>query len=192
MRQLAGVRFEVTLDARGQAVKLAGYDLVLTRLAQENPVTAKRVRALLTEESFKVAIEDLFGFIPEKAVVPGETWERKSLLRLGPLGTITLENRYTLREMADALQVARVDVTTKADYKPAPLGLKPSLKITAGKVRLLKSSGQLWVNVACGRLVRSESKHTLQVTLQLHRGEARTEMDLHQEQSRTIHILDKR
>jgi len=191
LKQLEGARFQVTLDARGQVVKLSGYDDLLKKFAKDDPLNARLVRALMTEESFKVALVSLFGFVPGKAVAKGDSWDHKSPLPLGPLGVLTLDDRYTLEGVDEASMIASVSVTGKGSYAPPQKAPDPALKITCGEIRLLSAAGTLYFDAAHGRLQRSEIKSRLEGTLQVSVRGSPVTMQLEQEGERKVRVLEK-
>jgi Family of unknown function (DUF6263) len=191
LKRLEGSVFKVTLDRAGKVIKLTGHDALLRQIAKENPANAKLVRALVTEECFKNGIEEWSAILPEKAVAKGQSWQRTTALPLGPLGGFTLDNRYTLEEIDEAANIARIALTATGQYAPPRHAVDPALNIRGGELRLTRSSGTLRFDIAHGRLLYSEGKQSLQGTLRLDARDARLPMELHQEQVRTIRFLER-
>jgi hypothetical protein len=191
LKQLEGAIFQVTLDSRGQVAKLTGYDELLKKIAKNDPLNTRLVRSLMTDASFKVALASLFGFVPEKAVAKGDSWERKSLLPLGLLGDITLDDHYTLDDLEEAGKIAKVAALSKGAYAPPRKAPGPALKISGGEIRLLKSSGTLHFDAARGRLLSSVVTSRLEGTLQVTVRDAAVTMQFEQDANRNIRVLEK-
>jgi hypothetical protein len=191
LKQLEGARFQVTLDPRGNVVKFNGYDELLKKLAMNDPLYAKLVRALMPEESFKLALTRLFGFLPAKAVAKRAGWERKHVLPLGPLGVLNLDERYTLDDVEEAGTTVKLTMTGKGKYVPPQKPAEPALKISSGEIRLLSSTGAFRFDAAHGRLLGSETKSRLEGTLHVTVRDAALTMHLEQAGTHRLRVLDK-
>jgi hypothetical protein len=191
LKQLEGARFQVTLDTHGQVVKLTGYDELLKKIAKHDPLNAKLVRALMTEESFKVSLASVFGFAPAKAVGKGDSWEHKSFLPLGPLGGFNLEDRYTLEDVEEAAKTARLSVISRGSYAGPQKTSDRALKVSGGEIRLLRSVGTLRFDAAHGRLIGAETNSRLEGTLQVTVRDAPVTMHLEQQAERKVRVLEK-
>jgi hypothetical protein len=191
LKQLEGASFQVTLDARGQVIKFAGYDELLKKIAKTDPLNAKPVRALMSEDSFKAGLTSLFGFVPEKKVARGDSWEHKHVLPLGPLGVLNLDDRYKFEDVEEAGKIVKVALTSHGTYAAPPQTPDAALKIARGEIRLLKSVSTLRFDAARGRLLGSETKSRLEGTLQVVVRDAPVTMYLEQEAQRKLRVFEK-
>ncbi len=187
LKQLEGTSLEVTLDSTGKVRRLDGYAELVRKLANDSG-SARLVRTLLPEDSFKASAEALFSFVPAKEVTKGDKWQQQLKLPLGPFGSLQAENTCTL-ENDDKL--ATVAVTGKATYSPPASNDDSDFKVTGSDVRVEKSGGTLKFDVAAGRLVEAQMQRNLRATFTLMAPGGTLPMELRQEQTVTTRVLDK-
>ena len=191
LQQFVGASFLIGIDAKRAVTRFDGYEQLIKKIVKDNPVNAKLVRALMTEESLKAGIQDLLAVAPNQEVMPGKSWTGKTTLPLGPLGTLVLVNAYKLESINKASKEAKITMTAKASYTPPGPNQDLSLKVTGGDIRLEKVAGTFFFDAVRGRLLRSETRHTLEGTLKVVIRDAPIEMELHQEQSLKRRLLEK-
>jgi hypothetical protein len=189
--QFVGATFLIGIDSKRNITRFDGYEQLIKKIVKDNPVNAKLVRALMTEESLKAGIQDMLAVAPNQEVKPDKTWTGKTTLPLGPLGTLALVNTYKLVSVAEASKDAKITMTAKASYTPPAANQDLSLKVAGGDIRLEKAAGTFFFDAVRGRLLRSESSHTLEGTLKVTIRDAPVEVELHQEQSLKRSVLEK-
>ena len=74
--------------------KVEGVAEFIKQLAGEDE-TANLMKEFISEDMFTKSLESAFGFVPEKAVKVGDTWNRETKLSMGPLGGFKLNNNFT-------------------------------------------------------------------------------------------------
>src|SRR5262249_4281629 len=136
-------------------------------------------------------IQDLLAVAPNQEVTAGKSWTGKTTVPLGPLGTLALVNAYKLESINKASKEAKITMTAKASFTPPGANQDLSLKVTGGDIRLEKAAGTFFFDSVRGRLLRSETRHTLEGTLKLVIRDAPLDVELHQEQSLKRRILEK-
>jgi hypothetical protein len=189
--QFVGATFLIGIDAKRAITRFDGYEQLIKKIVKDNPVNVKLVRALMTEESLKAGIQDMLAVAPTREVMSDKTWTSKTTLPLGPLGTLTLVNTYKLAALAEASKEAKITMTAKASYTAPDPNPNLSLKVTGGDIRLERIAGTYFFDTIRGRLLRSESSHTLEGTLKVTIRDAPVEMDLHQDQTLKRRVLEK-
>jgi hypothetical protein len=191
LKQLEGASFQLTFDARRRVTRVAGYQRFVDQAAKDNPANAKLVRTLLTEDSFKTTAEELLGFVPDKEVANGDSWQKKLTFPLGPVGTLALSNTYTLDTGDEASGLAKISLSGKASYKPPVAEIDPSVKIGGGNIRLVKSAGELQFDIRRGRVLRLEYRQTLQGTFHIIMRDANVDMEFSQDQDVSLSVAEK-
>jgi hypothetical protein len=191
LSQFVGATFLIGIDSQRKISRFDGYEQLIKKIVKDNPVNAKLVRALMTEESLKAGVQDMLAFIPDKEVGPGKSWQGKTTSPLGPLGSLALLNTCTLKSIDEASKEAKITVMAKATYKPPAPNQDLGLKVSGGALRLANAAGTIVFDTVRGKLLRSEFKQTLEGSLKVTIREAPLEVELHQEQSLKRRVLEK-
>jgi hypothetical protein len=198
LRHFQGAVFRITLDGKQRVTGFEGYKALVDRVARENPDAAELLRKVLTRENLQQPVEALLGFAPEKAVAKGDHWQIKSKVPFANFGALNVTDTYTLegKEQAEK-DVARVSIARAVTYAPPPAAGGLPFKVVSGDVKVVKESkekkvskGSLLFNVAAAKVVRLEMHQTLRGLFTVALGNQRLELEIEQEQSRTVRVLD--
>src|SRR6516165_4776140 len=73
------------------------------------------LKSILGEEALKQMSDPAFASIPPKPVKKGDTWEKKSTLNMGPIGTYESTYKYTYEGKQEKLDKIKVDTTLRYD-----------------------------------------------------------------------------
>jgi hypothetical protein len=96
--RLQGAVFKMTLSPDNQIQRLDGYQEWLQKLSTAIPVAEMdRIRLLIPETDLRNAVNEGFGFLPEKEVRLNQSWKKKSELNLAPAGVLTCMLNYTYK-----------------------------------------------------------------------------------------------
>ena len=76
--KLKGCTFRVTISPTGRVLKLEGYDNFVKKMSDGQADSEKSIRAACPESSVRKWLEDTLAYLPEKAVKPGDRWQRES------------------------------------------------------------------------------------------------------------------
>jgi hypothetical protein len=196
-QQLAGVAFKVTLNPKGEVIKLEGYDKMLDHVAKDDENARKAVKALLSEESLMKAAEEVFAFLPEKPVKTGDTWTREAKRSLGPLGTLQLTRKYSYDgpETVDGRSLERITFTGSGVFTPGAKTEAPfQFKVEKGDVKVPEYKGSVWFDAAAGRPVKSEWNLRIKSEVTIKAGESKDGIDTDQTQDLTVkmRVLDQK
>jgi Family of unknown function (DUF6263) len=96
-----GANLIITMSHDGKVKKVDGVSEFLKQMAGEDE-TAKLMKEFLSEDTFTKSLENAFGFIPEKTVKVGDTWNRETKLSMGPLGGFKINNNFTYAGKKDS------------------------------------------------------------------------------------------
>jgi hypothetical protein len=194
VRRLAGATLRITLDGHQRVVKIEGFQKLVDDLARADEDAARIFRALVTEAAVRRPAELLLGFTPEGPVLKGDSWQVKSAVPFGPLGTLHLVDTYTLEGPESAEKdLVKVTLKSTATYSPPEkaAGVGLPFKIQKGDVKVKEALGSLLFNLATGRLVQSERQRDVQGVLVLApTAHVQLEMEVEQRQKTAARVFD--
>lgn len=188
--KLQGATFEVTLK-KGKVTKLKGYDDFIKKLADGDEMTGKFAKMLLSEETLKKSIEDLFGGLPARPISTGDTWSQEATIPFGPLGSFKTSKDMTYKEKdKDGVLIT---YKSKMSYIP-PKGegaFAGLLKIVKGNIKSENAKGSVLFNAEKGRLVRSTFSMLAKGTMTVEVMGNQLELDISADQTTTTRVLTK-
>jgi Family of unknown function (DUF6263) len=145
--------FTFTIDPSGKIIgKLDGYDELMKKFSGGNEAVEQSNRAGLPENLFKEELNDMFGFLPGKAVSKGDTWTRPERIALR-FGKLAGDATYTYQ--GKGKDGEQIDVSHKWTYT-APTEPVDGLKISKGDLKVAEASASIVVDPEAGRLVRNK------------------------------------
>ena len=183
--------FTIHLSPRGAITRFEGYDAFLKKLAEQDAAEAKKLKAVAGEDVLRAPLVQIFDFMPTGPVKKDQSWERDSVVPMGPMGTFKLNTQFTFLGLkGGAEQIATKSTLTFAPGRAdaGELGFKIlkldlTKKVAAGKI--------LFDNVK-GRLVSEEMILPLAGTMVIELMGAPVEVQLVGTETRTIRMLEKR
>jgi len=186
--KMAGSVFTVTLNGKGEVVKILGFDDLIKKLSENNEEVGKLLKSILTEDTMKQGLQEAFSFVPGKPVNPGDTWKRQMRLSMGPMGTFIVDLDYTFQGKGkEGEEIALKGVYSYEAPKAGAGGLP--FKVTKGEFKTDEAKGLLIFDAVAGRLVRNEFKAKLNGTMTIAVGDQNAQMDLKQETDTKIRVL---
>jgi len=198
-KNLIGSEFKVTFDKTMTVEKVDGRDAMLAKLQSANPQMEAVLRKVLTEDAMKQMADPTFGVQVAGDKKPGDTWEKKVSLSLGPIGSYDVTNKFTYKgkntEGTDAAEkdLDRIEVTSTLVYK-APTEQEGLLfRIKGGTLETDTKDvkpGYVLFNTKSGRIVKSSLTVKLKGTLQVTVGGQDAAVDLFQEQTTEVQTSD--
>jgi hypothetical protein len=194
-QQLVGAAFKVTLSPRGEVAKFEGYDDLVKKLAGDDPAARKAVQSIMPEESLKASVSEAFGFLPDKPVKTGDSWERETTRSLGPFGSITSKRKYSYdgSEMVEGKPLEKISFTAASTYNP-PKAAEPNafqFQVAKADLKLEDVKGTFLFDAAAGRLVHSEMGLKMKGTVVIVVMGTNLETEAQQDQTIKMRVLDK-
>jgi hypothetical protein len=192
-KNLIGTEFTVSLK-NGAVEKVDGKDELLKKLGSANAQMEALLKKVLSDEALKQMSDPTFGLTPAKEMKKDESWEKKSSINLGPIGSYDLTYKFTYKgKDADKKELDRVEILPTLAYKPPAEGgdgllfrIKPG-----GKLETVDPKpGFLLFDPKTGRVVTSQIKVVLKGQLNVTVGGTDTTVDLYQEQTTTVNTKD--
>ena len=127
---LKDAEFTVTLGKNYKVEKVDGKDDFIKRLGANSAQMEALLKKVMTDEALKEMADPTYKLFPDGPKKKDETWERKALLPLGPVGTydLTYKFKYLGPETAEGPKkgLDKIEVTTIIKYsapKDNPEGL---------------------------------------------------------------------
>jgi hypothetical protein len=190
MEKMKGATFTITLTPDGKITKFEGFQDLVKQLAAADENTAKLIRAIVNEAMVTSAVEQAFGFLPDKAVKKGETWTREGTLPLGPLGDFKSANTYTYNGKTENGEAIGVQQTMR--YIPPKGGdLAGLFKIVRGDLKAKKAETSYIFDAEKGRLVSATLSTLIHGTLTVDFTGMETQVELSMDTTGTSRVLDK-
>ncbi len=191
-KALVGSEFKLTLDKDYKVIKIEGRDDFLKKLTQANQQMEPLLKRILSEEAMKQMADPTFGLLPPNAVAKNDTWERKSALNLGPIGSYDSDLKYTFEGPDEKnADLAKIRVDTTLTYKPpTDGGDQLPFKIKDAKLTSKNAKGEILFDVKKGRLDKSTQSLELEGQLDIEIGGMAQKVDLKQKQETTISTSD--
>jgi hypothetical protein len=109
-KALVGSEFTLTIDKNMKITKIEGRDEFLKKLVQGNQ-QAPLLQTIISDEALKQNVELVLIMLPNKPVKKGDTWNRKAILNMGPIGTFDTDYKYTY-EGPDNNKLQKIKVET--------------------------------------------------------------------------------
>src|SRR5262245_47510877 len=94
--KLIGTGYTALITKQGKLVKLLGYDAFVRKLVENEAGPEKTLRTLLSEDSLRDDLEEIFPLLPEKPVRAGDHWKRETTEPLPPFGSLHTTVDYAL------------------------------------------------------------------------------------------------
>jgi hypothetical protein len=184
--RLRGSTFTATVEpAQRKVGKLEGVAEWLKAVQAEEPSLRDALADLIDAETLRAEMENLLvGFLPGKAVRPGERWKRPGTVALGPLKSFSGEAEYVAKGKAavDGQQLEQIDVTWTLSYQAPPKGSGGLLlNVVEGKLKPSQARETYWFDAQAGRLVRVERSFRVRGPLTVAVGNERVVVDVEQE-----------
>ncbi len=195
--KLKGVVLRLTLNAKGDVTKVEGYAELIKKLTEDaDGELADTIKATVTEDSLKRSAQLALGFLPDRPVKRGDTWERKARTSLGPLGSMEVTNRYVSEgpENVEGKSAEKIVFTTEATYEAPKPSDKPALyQVLKGELKSEGGKGAAYFDAAAGRLVKFENTIRLRGALTLATsGGGTVNTEVQQEETTTIRVTDQK
>ncbi len=194
-KNLIGLEFTVTFAANNVIEKVDGRDEALKKLSAINPQMEAVLKTILSDEALKEMTDPSAGLATAVAKGVNETWEKKSVLALGPIGSYDRTYAYTYKgKDADPTkkELDRVDVKPTLTYKPPAVGTESlPFRIKAGTMATKEvKQGSMLYNAKTGRTQEVRFHVIMEGELDVTIGMADTKVKLYQDQKNELDTAD--
>ena len=123
LRNLVGLEFTITYGKDMVIEKVEGAEQAIDKLKTVNSQMEPVLKAILSDEAVKEMTDPTAGLSAPAGKSPGEKWDKKSTITLGPIGSYERQTTYTY-EGKDAAnkELDRVKIEPKLTYKAPVAG----------------------------------------------------------------------
>src|SRR5262249_43494309 len=151
-------KFKIVLSPEMKVLRVEGRDEFVKRLIAANEQLKPLLSQILTDEALKQMADPAFSVLPGRPVKKGDTWERKTTLNMGPIGSYDCTYKYTFDGLAEKdKNIANIKVDSTLKYI-APQGSPPNafpFQIVKADLASKDGTGQIQFDIAKGRVVTS-------------------------------------
>jgi hypothetical protein len=190
---LKDTEFTATIGKNYKVESVTGKDEFVKKLGAGNVQMDALLKKVLTDEALKEMVDPTAKLLPDSPKKVGETWEKKTSLNLGPIGSYEL--LYKIKYAAVEKDKDKLEVETVITYtapKENPEGLlfriKDGSKLTSDPAG---SKGTVLFDPKTKRIESAEINITLKGDLVVVIGGTDTRVELTQVQKTLINTQDK-
>jgi len=164
-KALIDAEFTYTYNKKeGKIEKIDGRDAFVKKLTDANPQMKPLLEKILSEKALMDMAEPTFAALPGGEKTPNQSWNKKTTLDMGPIGTYNNDYTYTFTGLDEKdKKLAKIKVENKLTYKPGDSnqGGLP-FKITSANLTASEAAGTILYDTEKGRI--SKSNMTLKLT----------------------------
>jgi Family of unknown function (DUF6263) len=191
-KALIGSEFLLTIDKEMKVSKLEGRDEFLKKLLKENSSTERLLKTILSDDALKQMSDTTFALIPNKAVRIGDSWEWKTTVEMGSIGSFRTTYKCTY-EGPEENNLEMIKVDPSLEYILSKLTNEGELpfKILKADLASKNSTGVIRFDSRKGQIVESRMTMTLGGTMNLETGGMPSEVTIVQTQTTTAKTSDE-
>jgi hypothetical protein len=186
-KALKGSEFKLTIGPDMRVTKVEGRKEFLDKLVAANQQMKPLLDQILSEDALKQMADPTFAIVPNKEVKKDETWEYKTKLNLGPIGSY--DTKYTYKYLGEEKSLYKIGITADLKYQPpaqeAGAGGLP-FRIKDAKLESKNATGTAYFDPKEGRVDNSEMTLNLEGTLDIEIGGTTSKVDLKQTQTTRV------
>ncbi|MBI3407421.1 MAG: hypothetical protein HY040_03570 [Planctomycetes bacterium] len=187
---LMKLELTLTIDPANMTVKsIEGREEFIKKLSETNPQMQTLLKSILSEDALKQMAEPTWGAFPPQGNYAMKTWNKKSELKLGPIGDYTTDFDYTY-DGPDKLG-EKISIKAKLDYKAPTASAGLPFTIKEAKLNSKDGSGVAYFDKAKGRFSSSKMSMVLVGNLSIEVGGMVTPVALTQTQDATVETFDE-
>jgi hypothetical protein len=192
-KALVGGEFRITISPTMKVIKVEGRDEFVKKLMAANPQMQPLLNQILSDEALKQMADPAFAVVPGKPVKKGDSWDRKSTLNMGPIGSYDTTYTYTYQgpEEKDK-NLGAIKVATTLKYVPpaGAAGAQLPFQIVKADLASKESGGTILFDAAKGRLASAELTMKMEGSLTIAVGGTNQDVKLTQNQKTTLKTSD--
>lgn len=136
---------EMQMNNLGEVIAVKVPEKMVESLQKAGPAAAV-ANSMFSEEGLKKMMSQSMLRFPEKALEKGATWEEKSEMPLGMMGTMALTRTYSYLGASDSNESEQIGLETKVQLIPkenAPVEMSLTKQESDGKILFDNKSGHL-------------------------------------------------
>jgi hypothetical protein len=193
-KALVGTEFRLTISPDMKVTKVEGRDEFIKKLVSANPQMQQLLNQVLSDDALKQLADPAFAVVPNRTVKKGESWERKTSLNMGPVGSYDTTHKYTFEGLDEKdKNLARIKVETTLKYVP-PTGAAATglpFQIVGGTLDSKEAGGTILFDISKGRVSSSTITLKLDGMLKIQISGMQNDVKLSQTQTTTMKTSDE-
>ncbi len=195
-KALEGAKFTLKINTKtGAVTKVEGQDKLINDLGAVNASMKPLLQKILSDEAVKQMANPIVGFYPKDgtATVGGKPWSPEPIkLNMGPIGTYTTKNTYTLKAPKDGK--VEIGVKTNLTYTKPDSDQAGGLpfEITDAKLETKKTEGTITYDLKKGRIDSSSMQVDLGGSVTVKIAGSKTQVELDQTQTTKLQTMDSK
>jgi Cu/Ag efflux protein CusF len=182
MSSLLNKPFSMTVNEKGEILQLNGMKEMIDGIIDStNPNMAgikEQMNQTFNDTAIRSMMQQSFNIYPDKAITPGESWEKK--FTLTSIINMEMDNKYKLVSVNNG--VAHLEVNSKITGKPGNNPAMAQMKIEMNGTQ----TGTMDVEVSSGLITDSKLKQSMKGKMSV------MGMEIPMEISSDIHIAGKK
>jgi hypothetical protein len=167
---MVGESITVVTTADGSVRKVEGASRIMEKVVKGLPqdpgaaAIAQSLKSSLSDEALKATLEQSFSKLPEGPVKPGDSWKGQLSMGNDMIGKISGALDFTLKgfEGTEDAATARIGVAMAMKQETAPPAGPGGMTM---KLHDAKGEGEMFFDVAKGRIRKSTMKSTMPSTI---------------------------
>lgn len=188
--KMKGATLTATFDDDMEITKVEGYEKLVEKLADGDPMTKQLMQALMSESAVKGMFAQVILPVPGKPLKAGDSWTRNEKIPLSGLGDLDSKSKYTLESNTGG--VATIKMTGSVMFKPGKDGLKGlPFKISKTDLKSDDLKGTITFDTKAGRLKEAKQSMTVKGSMTVSAGGQDIDVGLVQKTNTTVTVTDK-
>ncbi len=201
-KNLVGSEFTATIDKAFKVEKVDGKKEFIAKLGSGSPQMDNLLNKIMTDDALKQMCDPTLGVTPDAPKKAGDSWEKKSVLNLGPIGTFDVTYKFKFvgpdaaQKDMDKIEVETALVYNAPKEDPAAGGLL--FRIKEGKLTQPTPApgeppapkGTILYNTKTQRVESADITLKLKGELTVAIGGTDTKVELNQEQKTSLKTRD--
>jgi len=188
-KNMKDVKLAAVIGKNYKVLDVQGKEEFVRKLSTGSQQMEQLLKGAMTDDSLKQMVDPTYNIFPDNGVAKkvNETWEKKSTLNLGPIGTYELT--YKLKYLGVEKDKDKIEIETVINFTP-PANPGPLLfQIKAGSTMTsipAGSKGEILYDPKTQRIESAVIRIKLQGNLTVAIGNTDTKVELTLEQTTTI------
>jgi hypothetical protein len=198
-KKLGTAEFTATLSKDFRVEKVDGKEAFISNITSGSAQMNNLLQKIFTDDALKDLCDPTLKMIPETPKKPGESWERKYPLNLGPIGTYEATYKFTYigpGTEADKKDMDKIDVIATVEYQAPKDDSTASgllFRIKGGNLKsdpMAPAKGVIWYNNKAQRPESAEINLKLKGSLTVAVGGSDATVELEMEQKSLVKYSD--
>ena len=188
---LVGSEFTVTFGKNGEVEKVEGAEELIKKLGGVNQAMESVLKKVLSEDALKAMTDPACGMTPSSEQIVGGTWQKPSVLNLGPIGTYDRVMSYKYEGRDSTTGRDKITVKPTVTYKPPTDGEGLPFRVKGGTLQTKEAKeGVIIYDPKVSRVASARFNVIMEGTLDVSINNSDTKLTLYQDQKTELDCAD--